>query len=332
MAQRSRQYRKGIELTLQGFYGVSQLGNPEYANTEQTYQEAMREGLQGKPHLFEKLLPRFPPLCKRLTPGPGYLEALAAPNVDTIHESISYIDHTGIVTCDGTHRPVDAIICATGFETSFASGFPIYGRDGLNLRSKFDHCPKTYLALCTDGFPNFFQSLGPNSFQGAGSLLIVIEAIHAYIAKILQRLASGNVSTIEPKRTSVDKFFRFCEAYFKRTVYTADCLSWYKTAPPNSTPAEQMRGRVTALWPGSSGHAVKALRDIRWEDFDMQYLDGNEFGWFGNGWTVADRNGDAEGLTWYLNDINFVDFAKKNMNICSIVVRSSIQLYTTHNS
>jgi hypothetical protein len=31
----------------------------------------------------------------------------------------------------------------------------------------------------------------------------------------------------------------------------------------------------------------------------------NEFGWFGDGWTVAERSGDVEGLAYYLNGTNF---------------------------
>jgi hypothetical protein len=62
---------------------------------------------------------------------------------------------------------------------------------------------------------------------------------------------------------------------------------------------------VTALWPGSSLHALKALEKVRFEDFKMEYVEPNEFGWFGDGWTVAERTGDVEGLTYYLNDTKF---------------------------
>jgi hypothetical protein len=62
---------------------------------------------------------------------------------------------------------------------------------------------------------------------------------------------------------------------------------------------------VTALWPGSSIHAVKALEKVRFDDFEMTTTDGNDFGWFGDGWATAERTGDVEGLTWYLNDTKF---------------------------
>ena len=52
-------------------------------------------------------------------------------------------------------------------------------------------------------------------------------------------------------------------------------------------------------------HAVKVLEKVRFEDFEMEYVEENEFAWFGNGWTVAGRTGDVEGLTYYLNGTKF---------------------------
>lgn len=75
---------------------------------------------------------------------------------------------------------------------------------------------------------------------------------------------------------------------------------------------ERKRGRVTALWPGSSVHAVKALSHVRWEDFETKPYDGNEFGWFGNGWTVGEKeqNMKDEAVTWYLDYTEFLDDVK----------------------
>jgi len=265
----------------------------------------MRGRLQKKPEIAEHLIPDFPPLCKRLTPGPGYLEALVSDNVNVINTKVQRIDEAGIVTEDGKHRPVEAIVCATGFDTSFQGRFPIYGRGGVNLQERYRTRPETYLGLCTDSFPNFFQSLGPNQGLGNGNLLIIIEAISLYVGQILQRLGQGNVKTIEPKRKAVENFTNYCDEWFKRTVFSAECGSWYKSAPPNATPEERKNGRITALWPGSSIHAVRTLEKVRFDDFEMTTVDNNDFGWFGDGWTVAERSGDVEGLTWYLNGTRF---------------------------
>ncbi|KAL2813206.1 hypothetical protein BDW59DRAFT_178271 [Aspergillus cavernicola] len=308
------QYRKELEVEMQTLYSKSQRGSGLQASARAQYKADMENRLRGKPELLADLLPDFPPLCKRLSPGPGYLEALTAPKVKLITTSISRVDETGVVTSCGTHRPVDAIICATGFETNPGGGFPIVGRDGVNLREKYSHRPETYLGLSSDGFPNFFQSLGPNSFQGAGNLLIMIEQLHTYVAEIITRMAYDNIGLVEPKRAQVERFTRLCEKYFERTVYSADCASWYKTSPPAGSASleERKKGRVTALWPGSSLHYLKALEKVRWEDFKLQTYNGNEFGWFGNGWMLGERKQqvDGETLTCYLNYTELLDDVK----------------------
>ncbi|KAL2814982.1 flavin-binding monooxygenase [Aspergillus granulosus] len=303
------QYRKELELEMQTFYAKSQRGSELQTSSRAKYKADMERRLKDKPELLASLLPDFPPLCKRLTPGPGYLEALTAPNVSAITTPISHIDERGIVTSDGMHRPVDAIICATGFETAPGRGFPIIGCEGVNLREKYAQRPESYLGLATDGFPNFFQSLGPNSFQGAGNLLITMEAVHTYLAKILKRMAYDNIGIVVPKRSPVEQFTKYCEKYFERTVYSAACASWYKSSPPGASAEERKRGKVTALWPGSSLHALKTLAKVRWEDYELQCYDGNEFGWFGNGWTLEERKATIDGavLTGYLDRTGFLD-------------------------
>ncbi|KAI6758576.1 hypothetical protein HG530_010816 [Fusarium avenaceum] len=303
-------YRRAIEYDINKKFGVLFSGSKEQANLRQLAKESMIQRLKDKPEIYNHLQPDFSPYCKRMSPGPGYLEALSSPKVDTITTGITKIDETGIITADGQHHPVDAIICATGFQTSPANrSFPIYGIGGVNLRERFQKRPETYLSVCTDGFPNFFQSMGPNSMPGAGSLLLVIEKTNLYIGKIIARMAYDNIVRIEPKRKMVQAFTNYCDEFFKSTVFAEECNSWYKTYEVGASREEQKRGRVSALWPGSSLHAVRTMSNPRWEDFDYEYCDDDEFGWFGNGWTLAEKfvTDELESLTWYLNDTKILD-------------------------
>lgn len=259
----------------------------------QDFTQSMRNRLSNKPGIAEHLLPDFPPLCKRLTPGPGYLEALTADNVNVIPKGISRVDATGIIDADGQHCQVDAIVCATGFDTSFHNRFPLYGIDRQSLNERWQERTSTYLAVTVDGFPNYFMSLGPNSALGTGNLLMLIERQTAYFASCLVKMQSQNILTMQPKPTAVNSFSDFCDEYFKGTVFSEECNSWYKGDRSNN-------GRVTALWPGSSLQAIQALKDVRWEDFDYTYVDGNVFGWFGNGWSERDM-GDDMAKTYYLD-------------------------------
>lgn len=303
-------YRKTLEMQMQSRIGYTLSGSREQEAAKKEFRANMEAKLAGKPELARFIVPDFSPLCKRLTPGPGYLEALASPKVDVLTTGIRRVDATGIITDDGVHHPVDAIVCATGFQTSpGTSKFPILGRGGANLRERYARNPETYLGLCTDGFPNFFQSLGPNAFQGSGNLLVMIEATHRYVAQVLEKLATGNVATVEPRRRCVDLFTRHCDEYFKRTVYSESCDSWYKSSPPGATREQKRNGRVTAIWPGSSLHAIHVLRTPRWEDYEMRAYDDNEFGWFGNGLVAAELEpSDAaiDKFTYYLDDTSIL--------------------------
>jgi cation diffusion facilitator CzcD-associated flavoprotein CzcO len=63
------------------------------------------------------LKPEWPVGCKRLGASPGYLEAIIQKNVDIVTSGIERITPDGILDKKGVERPVDAIICATGFDT-----------------------------------------------------------------------------------------------------------------------------------------------------------------------------------------------------------------------
>jgi len=54
--------------------------SPENNDLRARFIEIMRKRLEKKPELLDKLVPDFSPNCRRLTPGPGYLEALTEDN------------------------------------------------------------------------------------------------------------------------------------------------------------------------------------------------------------------------------------------------------------
>ena len=94
-----------------------------------------------------------------MTPGHGYLEALAADNVTVRGDPISRITPDGIHMADGTHHSLDAIICATGFDTSYRPSFSLIGESGLDLREYWADEPRSYLSVAVDGYPNYFSVL-----------------------------------------------------------------------------------------------------------------------------------------------------------------------------
>jgi cation diffusion facilitator CzcD-associated flavoprotein CzcO len=92
-----------------------------------------------------------------MTPAPGYLEALRSPTTEVITEGIAGIVKEGIQLESGEIIKLDAIICATGFDTSFTPRFPLVGRDG-NVQDKFRReTPRSYMSCALSGVPNYFS-------------------------------------------------------------------------------------------------------------------------------------------------------------------------------
>lgn len=191
----------------------------------------MTKRLEKKPEILEEILPDFAPLCRRPTPGIGYLEALTEDNVSFIRTPISHFTKTSIVTTDDTSREVDAVICATGAQSSWAPPFPTIA-NGIDLNSAWKPdglygFPYTYLGVSTPKFPNFFYICGPNSFGLSGTVPHAIETATTYIAKCLRKLESQGLRSMVPKKEAADDFVAYCDAFFPKTVLTGNCSSWY---------------------------------------------------------------------------------------------------------
>ena len=70
------QFRLAIEEDGNAIYGVTIKGTPMQISARHAPKEHMRAQLASAPYIYEALLPDLSPSCRRLTPGPGYLEAL----------------------------------------------------------------------------------------------------------------------------------------------------------------------------------------------------------------------------------------------------------------
>lgn len=252
----------------------------------------MKERLATKPEIFRALAPSFSPGCRRLTPGPGYLEALTQPNVSFITSPITHISSTAIHISDGTTHSVDAIVCATGFISSAPPPFPLIGANNLSLTEKWRQRPLNYLSHSIAGFPNLFCMLGANSAIGSGSLTFMIETVGDYIIKAIRKIQKDNIASMTVKFARERDFVEYADAYFAGTVFSEECRSWYKN---------QGTGEVVGLWPGSTLHCAETMRSPRWEDYEYVYVgerEGNRMAWLGNGWSVNQK--EERHLAWYL--------------------------------
>ncbi|KAF3055305.1 putative sterigmatocystin biosynthesis monooxygenase stcW [Trichoderma lentiforme] len=262
----------------------------------------MKEKLAKKPYILEALMPSFSVGCRRLTPGPGYLEALGEDNVDFINTPISKATDTSLVLQNGEIKELDVLVCATGFQTSAPPPFSVIGKHGQTMKKKFEPYPETYLSLATDGFPNYFMMLGPNAAIGTGPLTTMIEKTGDYIIKCIRKLQKENLSSMEPKSARVKDFSEVIDRYFKDTVYVDKCSSWYKSKGGKGD-------RIVGIWPGSALHALETLRSPRWEDFNYVYNEEtqtNRLSWLGDGWSAPQVNPEDGELAHFIQPA-FVD-------------------------
>ncbi|EXF81918.1 hypothetical protein CFIO01_02626 [Colletotrichum fioriniae PJ7] len=272
------QFRRELERGLNAVHKITEQGQPLQLEARRIIEEKMLEKLASKPEIAEKLIPDFPVACKRLTPGPGYLESLTADNVEFCSQELVSFTEKGLVTTDGRELEFDAIICATGFDVSAVPSFPIYGSNSINLQDMWAKDVKQYLAVCVPQMPNFFPILSAQSGVGSGSLLILMEQQIAYVTKCIQKCIREGYKSIVVKDDAVESFLQYADNYFERTVYSGNCKSWYKNGASG-------KAKIRTLWPGSCLHGYTALRHPRWEDFDYERADDydHRMAWLGNG-------------------------------------------------
>ncbi|KAK1148848.1 hypothetical protein N8T08_008733 [Aspergillus melleus] len=295
------EYRKSIEQGYFSRFGAVFKNSAENQELREKWTQLMLGRIGEKPELGDKLIPEFPPNCRRPTPGPGYLEALTKANVSYIQAPIQRFTPTGIVTADGEERPVDVVICATGANVDHAPPFSVIA-DGIDLKTAWKHdglwgFPYNYLGVATPGFPNLLWIGGPHSTGHGGSVPNSLENQITYIAKVLRKLRNQGIKAIAPSKAATDDFVEYCDTFYPRTVWTGNddstpgqknCRSWYNGGRPG--------GRIHGLFPGSAASLNYLRRDPRWEDWEYEYTNpsGNRFAYFGNGWRTREKTEGAD--------------------------------------
>ncbi|KAF6793386.1 4-hydroxyacetophenone monooxygenase [Colletotrichum sojae] len=273
-------------------------GSSENEEAKENFRKFMNDRLAKKPELVDALIPDFSPHCRRLTPGPGYFEAITSEKTEYIQTRIKRITETGVETEDGRHREVDAIFCATGANVDMVPPFPIRAR-GEDLTEQWREggkygYPYTYLGSATPGFPNLLFLHGPNGSGRSGTVPHNVENQVTYFARILRKASREGIKTLQPTRRAADWFTQYSDAFFKTTVLSEECSSWYNSGKPGS--------RVHGLWPGSASLVTIVQREPRWEDFEYEYVGDaeNPFLWYwGKGCTRKELDPEAD-VTPYL--------------------------------
>jgi len=289
-------FRKELEEKYWRRFRAMMRDSEENEDMKEVFTDIMKKRASKKPELLDGLIPDFAPHCRRLTPGPGYLEALAEDNAELVKTPIKRFTATGIETVDGKHFEFDAVFCATGANTDLVPPFSVKAR-GVDLKEAWKPggthgFPYTYLGLATPGFPNLFYVAGPHATGPSGTVPMAVENALTYYAKVLRKVSTQGIKSITPSKEAADDFVDYCDAFFPTTVLTDNCSSWNNGGKPGE--------RIHGLWPGSAAHQTIIRRDPRWEDWEYERANKvNRFAYFGKGYTRAELD-ESKDLTNYL--------------------------------
>jgi cation diffusion facilitator CzcD-associated flavoprotein CzcO len=256
-----RAYRTGIywgrECFVPGFTINPKLAAPAKKLALQNIERGISD-----PELRKAVTPNFQIGCKRILISNDYYPALDRDNVDLVTDGIREITPDGIVTADGTHRQVDAIVVATGFYTTEQPiAEHIKGRDGRTLADAWrEGGMAAYKGTTISGFPNLFQIVGPNTGLGHSSMVFIIESQVAYIRSALQQMGERGLATVEVTQQAQDSWNADVQRRMQRTVWnTGGCASWYIDS----------HGRNTTLWPRTTFAFRGLLRSFDVEAYDV---------------------------------------------------------------
>ena len=212
------------------------------------------------PTLREILTPDYPVGCKRVLVSDDYYQALSRPNVEVVTSPIERIARDGVRTRDGRVHEADALIFATGFETtSFLAPMSIEGRGGKKLEELWRDGAEAYLGLAVSGFPNLFLLYGPNTNLGHNSIIFMIECQVNYVTRLIRRLFARDLPCLDVSAEAQARYNADLQRDLAKTSWAAGCSSWYKTAS----------GKVTNNWSGFTVDYWNRTREPRWSDFGV---------------------------------------------------------------
>ena len=214
------------------------------------------------PALRAKFVPDYPLGCKRIIYASDYYPVFAQAaggraSAELVTEGIECITASGIRTCDGREIPLDALVCATGFDTvHLLQSVQVRGRGGRTLAEAWADGPEAFHGIHVAGFPNLYLMLGPNTATGHTSTLLYIEPAVKHAIACMRAVADGGHKAIEVRAGAMREHNAGLQQRLERSVW-AQCRSWYRLEG----------GKVVAIFPGYTREYVRGLERLDWSVF-----------------------------------------------------------------
>jgi Predicted flavoprotein involved in K+ transport len=135
----------------------------------------------------------------------------------------------------------------------------VTGRAGRRLADTWQNGAYAYLGMTVPGFPNFFLLYGPNTNLGHNSIILMLEWQTRYVLRCVQALVGHDLAWLEVREDATSKYQAGIRAGLRRTVWEANCRSWYKTPS----------GKVTNNWPLTTVRYQREVRRPRLEHYHL---------------------------------------------------------------
>ncbi|MFV0434009.1 MAG: flavin-containing monooxygenase [Leucobacter sp.] len=223
--------------------------------------QAHMESAIADPELRRILTPDSRFGCRRPVVSNHWYPALADPKTRVTPSGVVGLTERGVRTSDGEEWDADLVVLATGFRaTDMLDSVEFRGADGRTLVETWVDGPEGVNATVVKGFPNLFIMTGPN-YQASGSIIGVIEAQSAYVAKLMDLADEAGAAAVVVTDEAQAAFNDRLDEMMARTVWEAGgCHSFYRIG---ST------GRVAVKWPGSLAEFEEAVAQIDRNDYRL---------------------------------------------------------------
>ncbi len=214
------------------------------------------------PQLRRKLTPDYRAGCKRILNSDTYYRGIADPRTTVITDGISRFTADGIVTADGTERPVDVVVFATGFHVTDSYTYvDIKGPGGEDLVDRWNREGLSALrGITVADMPNLFFLLGPNTALGHNSVVFMIESQIRYVAQAIAATDKAGAAGLAPTRAAAERYNARLQDDLAGTVFnTGGCRSWYMDA----------HGVNRTLWSGMTWQYWLATRSLDLDEYRL---------------------------------------------------------------
>lgn len=217
-------------------------GSSESQELQERAREHLRRGI-ADPVLRARLAPRYEVGCKRAVFSDDYYPALAREHVTLETSALrAVVDGSVAVAASGARYGLDALVLATGFETTRPPFASLVRARGRTLADHWFSGMRSHASTAVAGFPNLFILDGPNSALGHHSAFEVIEAQIDHVLGALAHL-DGLSGPIEASPGAENRYTALIDELAARTVWAGGCGNRY---------VDPVSERLTVLWPGSA--------------------------------------------------------------------------------